>query len=64
MRHRALIGVKSLLHHARAIELVMARSANAYGDGAPDEMRFRIAGLLHDADYERFRTASRENRQL
>jgi predicted hydrolase (HD superfamily) len=45
---------ESLLAHARAVELVMAKAAYAYGRGAADETAFRLAGILHDADYERW----------
>ena len=38
----------------RAVEIVMRAAAHAYGEGAPDVERWGIAGLLHDADYERW----------
>jgi predicted hydrolase (HD superfamily) len=44
----------SLRGHARAVEAVMRRAANRYGGGAADEPRWAIAGLLHDADYEKW----------
>lgn len=44
----------SLRGHARAVEAVMRRAAYRYGLGADDEARWAIAGLLHDADYERW----------
>ena len=44
----------SLLGHARAIETVMRRAALRYGNGVADEDTWRITGLLHDADYERW----------
>lgn len=44
----------SLRSHARAVELVMRAAAHRYGEGAADEERWGIAGLLHDADYERW----------
>jgi predicted hydrolase (HD superfamily) len=44
----------SLLNHARAVSLVMRRAAHRYGRGADDEPAWAIAGLLHDADYERW----------
>ena len=44
----------SLRKHARAVELVMRAAAHRYGRGEEDEERWRIAGLLHDADYERW----------
>jgi predicted hydrolase (HD superfamily) len=43
----------SLLGHARAVESVMRRAAHSYGRGASDETVWAIAGLLHDADYDR-----------
>jgi predicted hydrolase (HD superfamily) len=44
----------SLLNHAQAVSLVMRRAAHRYGRGADDELAWAIAGLLHDADYERW----------
>jgi len=44
----------SLLKHARAVEIVMRRAATEYGGEDADEERWAIAGLLHDADYERW----------
>jgi predicted hydrolase (HD superfamily) len=44
----------SLRRHARAVELVMRAAAHRYGDGAADEERWGIAGMLHDADYEKW----------
>jgi predicted hydrolase (HD superfamily) len=44
----------SLRKHARAVELVMRAAAHRYGAGAADEARWGIAGLLHDADYEKW----------
>jgi predicted hydrolase (HD superfamily) len=44
----------SLRGHARAVELVMRAAAYRYGAGAADEERWGLAGLLHDADYERW----------
>lgn len=46
-------GSPSLRKHARAVELVMRAAAHRYGDPA-DEERWAIAGLLHDADYEKW----------
>jgi predicted hydrolase (HD superfamily) len=43
-----------LRRHARAVELVMRAAAERYGGGAVDVERFGLAGLLHDADYERW----------
>ena len=44
----------SLRKHARAVEIVMRRAAHQYGEGSDDEERWGLAGLLHDADYERW----------
>ena len=44
----------SLLSHARAVEIVMRRAASQYGNAPADEATWRITGLLHDADYERW----------
>jgi predicted hydrolase (HD superfamily) len=44
----------SLRKHARAVELVMRRAAHRYGDGASEEEVWGIAGMLHDADYEKW----------
>ncbi len=44
----------SLRKHARAVEIVMRAAAHRYGAGAGDEDTWGIAGLLHDADYERW----------
>jgi predicted hydrolase (HD superfamily) len=44
----------ALRNHARGVEAAMRLAAHRYGLGAPDEERFAIAGLLHDADYERW----------
>jgi predicted hydrolase (HD superfamily) len=44
----------SLRKHARAVEIVMRQAAHQYGQGADDEERWGLAGLLHDADYERW----------
>jgi predicted hydrolase (HD superfamily) len=44
----------SLRKHARAVELVMRNAAHRYGGGAPDEEAWGIAGMLHDADYEKW----------
>ena len=40
--------------HARSVELVMRAAAHHYGAGEADEETWGIAGLLHDADYERW----------
>jgi predicted hydrolase (HD superfamily) len=44
----------SLRGHARAVEAVMRRAAHVYGGGEGDETTWAIAGLLHDADYEKW----------
>jgi predicted hydrolase (HD superfamily) len=44
----------SLRKHARAVELVMRQAAHRYGAGALDEEAWGIAGMLHDADYEKW----------
>lgn len=44
----------SLLGHARSVEAVMRRAAHRYGRGEADEPSWALAGLLHDADYERW----------
>lgn len=44
----------SLRKHARAVEIVMRAAAHRYGDGAGEEERWAIAGMLHDADYEQW----------
>lgn len=44
----------SLRRHARAVELVMRAAAHRYGAGAADEEAFGLAGMLHDADYEKW----------
>ena len=44
----------SLRRHARAVEITMRAAAERYGPG-PDAADFwGLAGLLHDADYERW----------
>jgi len=45
---------EALRKHARAVEAVMLAAAHRYGRGAADEHAFALAGLLHDADYERW----------
>ena len=44
----------ALRKHARAVELVMREAAHRYGDGASDVEAWGIAGMLHDADYEKW----------
>lgn len=43
----------SLRKHARAVEIVMRAAAAHYGDGA-DADAWGAAGMLHDADYEKW----------
>ncbi len=45
---------ESLRKHARAVEIVMRQAAHRYGDGAAAEEQWGIAGMLHDADYEKW----------
>jgi predicted hydrolase (HD superfamily) len=45
---------ESLRKHARAVEIVMRKAAFRYGNGAPDEEKWGITALLHDADYEQW----------
>jgi predicted hydrolase (HD superfamily) len=47
-------GSPALRNHARAVEAAMRRAAHRYGAGEADEPRWAIAGLLHDADYDRW----------
>ena len=42
---------KSLLRHARSVELVMEAMAKKFGE---DEEKFAVTGLLHDADYDKY----------
>lgn len=44
----------ALVNHARGVEASMRRAAHRYGNGDADEPRWAIAGLLHDADYDRW----------
>jgi predicted hydrolase (HD superfamily) len=44
----------SLRKHARSVEIVMRAAAHRYGAGAGDEEAWGIAGMLHDADYEKW----------
>jgi predicted hydrolase (HD superfamily) len=44
----------SLRNHARTVEVAMRAAAHRYGSGAADEEAFGIAGMLHDADYEKW----------
>ena len=45
---------ESLRKHALALEAVMRKAAYRYGNGASDEEKWGIAGLLHDADYDQW----------
>lgn len=45
---------EALRKHARAVEIVMRAAAHRYGEGATDEEAWGIAGMLHDADYEKW----------
>ncbi len=45
---------ESLRKHARAVEIVMRAAAYKYGTGEADVERWGIAGMLHDADYEKW----------
>jgi len=44
----------ALRNHARAVEVVMRAAAHRYGAGDDDVERFGLAGMLHDADYDRW----------
>ena len=45
---------ESLRKHARAVEVVMRAAARRYGRGHADVEAWGIAGMLHDADYEKW----------
>ena len=45
---------EALRKHARAVEIVLRAAALRYGAGAEDVESWGVAGLLHDADYERW----------
>ncbi len=45
---------ESLRHHARCVETVMRAAALRYGGAGADVEAFGIAGMLHDADYEKW----------
>ncbi|HXV64368.1 MAG TPA: HD domain-containing protein [Vicinamibacteria bacterium] len=44
----------SLRKHARAVEIVMRSAARHYGNENASEDTWGIAGMLHDADYEKW----------
>ncbi len=44
----------SLRRHARAVELVMRAAWDRYAAGEGDVEKWGIAGMLHDADYEKW----------
>jgi len=44
----------SLRKHARAVEIAMREAAKQYGGEDADAERWAIAGLVHDADYEKW----------
>jgi predicted hydrolase (HD superfamily) len=45
---------EALRRHARSVEVVMRAAAHRYGAGDADVERWGIAGMLHDADYEKW----------
>jgi predicted hydrolase (HD superfamily) len=45
---------EALRRHARAVELVLRAAALRYGPGAAAVERWGLAGMLHDADYDRW----------
>lgn len=45
---------EALMIHARSVEVVMRAAALRYGRGEEDVEAFGLAGLLHDADYDRW----------
>jgi predicted hydrolase (HD superfamily) len=44
----------ALLRHMFTVEQVMSRAATRYGGADDDPTQWALAGLLHDADYEKF----------
>ena len=45
---------ESLRKHARSVEVVMRAAAERYGAGEADVEAWGVAGMLHDADYEKW----------
>ncbi len=45
---------EALRKHARAVELALRAAATQYGRGELDVEAWGIAGMLHDADYEKW----------
>ena len=45
---------EALRMHARAVEIVLRAAAFKYGAGEADAEKWAMAGLLHDADYDRW----------
>lgn len=45
---------ESLRKHARAVEIAMRAAAERYGPGPGAAERWGVAGMLHDADYEKW----------
>lgn len=45
---------EALRKHARAVEIVMRAAALRFGAGEPEVEAWGLAGMLHDADYERW----------
>jgi len=45
---------EALRRHARAVEEVMRAAAERYGAGTADREAWGLAGMLHDADYDRW----------
>ncbi|QDV05482.1 hypothetical protein Poly30_09800 [Planctomycetes bacterium Poly30] len=45
---------EALMTHARSVEVVMRAAAHRYGSGEGDVEAYGLAGLLHDADYDRW----------
>ncbi len=45
----------ALRNHARAVEMVMEQASTIYNEGRESE-KWAIAGMLHDADYDRWPT--------